>query len=124
MTTEDDAIQALQNWGCWLRAQPNPFKHLRIGPQSIYKMMRNAGDSMRVTEVFDTDQAIATDDLVRKLQLERWQVYLYAYYGQCQSMLGLSQLFKENRRLTEKKMSGAQNAFIMLYFMQKDKKSA
>ncbi len=111
----DLATDDLNNWGRWLRNEPSPFKHLGIAPIPSSRMVRSKGDT-RTAEGFHPDRAYETNAQVHAMTFEDWKVALFAYFVEFQTVTGMMKFFKESRRSSERRLSSAIAAFVVLYY--------
>ncbi len=120
-----EANEDLQNWGAWVRSQPDPFKHLNYGAQPMFNEYRPSWRDSAIDDDYasmrnddfgaDADRAAETDRVVRMMPREEHKVYLYAYFCEWGSKRKISEKFGESRRNVDVRLAKALGAYEVLF---------
>ncbi len=112
MNEEIDIVAELQNWGRWLRSLPDPYKHLRVGSQPVFKMIRRP---IKGTEWHNPDRAYKVNMIISMLANKSWADDLALYYSKKMPIYEIGLNYQESRRSTERRLAAARAAFEQKY---------
>ena len=86
MDIKDKSVLALENMGRWLLAEPNPHKHLQIGPQPCFRGAvrgyRGSDDDLLIDDGFSPDEAYECLRIIHMLSSHLDKRWLFAFYAE------------------------------------------